>query len=130
MAFDWARARLLDRTLGKLGCALLLHPNSTAISGVLAIWLGLGSAVAQGPYDDPSTAEGWAWSQIERSEIGRFQRALPHPCARPQGRERCALAGRLPQAPRPLSARPVDAGAVAGGDPLRGNSDHGRPDRR
>ena len=49
--------------------ALSLRPYALTIFGALAIWLGLGSALAQGLYDDPKTAEGWAWPQIERSEI-------------------------------------------------------------
>ena len=47
----------------------LLRPYAMAIFGALALWLGLGSALAQGRYDDPRTAEGWAWPQIERSEM-------------------------------------------------------------
>ena len=43
-----------------------------AIFAALALWLGLGSAFAQGLYDDPRTAEGWAWSQIKRGEAADF----------------------------------------------------------
>lgn len=52
--------------------ALLLRPCAMAIFGGLAITLGLGSSLALGPYDDPQTAEGWAWPQIERSEMADF----------------------------------------------------------
>jgi hypothetical protein len=43
-----------------------------AIFSALAIWLWLGSGAAEGKYDDPSTAEGWAWSQIEQNESPDF----------------------------------------------------------
>jgi len=62
---------------------LLIHPNSTAISGVLAIWLGLGSALAQEPYRDPNTAEGWALPQIERSEMADFNERCNTPALDP-----------------------------------------------
>ena len=57
--------------------------NSTAISGVLAIWLGLGSALAQDPYRDPNTAEGWALPQIERSEMADFNERCNTPALDP-----------------------------------------------
>jgi uncharacterized protein YjbI with pentapeptide repeats len=63
---------------------LLFHPNSTAIFGVLAIWLGLGSALAQEPYRDPSTAEGWALPQIERSEMADFNERCNTPALDPK----------------------------------------------
>ena len=43
-----------------------------AIFGALALWLGLGSAFAQGRYDDPGTAEGWAWSQMQQNDSADF----------------------------------------------------------
>jgi hypothetical protein len=45
-----------------------------AIFGALAIWPGAGpaSALAQGRYDDLSTSEGWAWSQIKQNEAPDF----------------------------------------------------------
>src|SRR5262249_21163480 len=46
--------------------------HKCAIFSALAIWLGLGSGAAEGRYDDPSTAEGWAWSQIEQNESADF----------------------------------------------------------
>ena len=49
-----------------------LCPSAVMILPTLAIGLGLGSALAQGPYVDPKTAEGWAWAQIERSEAADF----------------------------------------------------------
>src|SRR6266508_2441408 len=66
-----------------LGCAVLFHPSSTAISGGLAIWLGLGSALAQESYRDPSTAEGWALPQIERSEMADFNERCNTPALDP-----------------------------------------------
>jgi hypothetical protein len=60
------------------------HPRSTAIFGVLAIWLGLGPALAQEPYRDPSTAEGWALPQIERSEMADFNERCNTPVLDPK----------------------------------------------
>jgi hypothetical protein len=63
---------------------LSVHPSSTAIFGALAIWLGLGSALAQEPYRDPSTAEGWALPQIERSEMADFNERCNTPALDPK----------------------------------------------
>jgi hypothetical protein len=54
--------------------ALSLRLCALTIPGALAILLllGLGPISAQGLYDDPSTAEGWAWPQIQRSEMADF----------------------------------------------------------
>jgi hypothetical protein len=76
---------------------LLFHPNSTAIFGVLAIWLGLGSALAQEPYRDPSTAEGWALPQIERSEMADFNERCNTPALDPKD-EQATTAARSPPA--------------------------------
>src|SRR5437016_742163 len=52
--------------------AVSFCPCAMAIFAALALWLGLGSAFAQGRYDDPGTAEGWAWSQIEQNDSADF----------------------------------------------------------
>src|SRR5262245_58939355 len=52
--------------------AVSFCPCALAIFAALALWLELGSAFGQGLYDDPSTAEGWAWSQIERNDSADF----------------------------------------------------------
>ena len=52
--------------------AVSFPPCAMPIFAALALWLGLGSAFAQGRYDDPSTAEGWAWSQIEQNDLPDF----------------------------------------------------------
>jgi hypothetical protein len=59
--------------------ALLLRRYSMAILGALAILLGLGSAFAQQRYDDPDTAEGWAWPQIQLSEMPDFNERCQTP---------------------------------------------------
>jgi hypothetical protein len=64
--------------------ALLLRPCAMAIFGALAITLGLGSSLALGPYDDPQTAEGWAWPQIERSEMADFNERCGTPALDPK----------------------------------------------
>ena len=54
-----------------------------AIFGALAIWLGLGPALAQEHYRDPNTAEGWALPQIERREMADFNERCNTPALDP-----------------------------------------------
>jgi hypothetical protein len=65
------------RARGPAG-ALLLRPGAMMIPGALAMWLGLCPTSARGPYENPKTAEGWAWPQIKRSEMADFNERLPH----------------------------------------------------
>jgi uncharacterized protein YjbI with pentapeptide repeats len=55
-----------------------------AIFGALWIWLGLGSALTEGLYDDPTTVEGWAWPQIQRSEMVDFNERCNTPALDPR----------------------------------------------
>ncbi|MGI8567688.1 MAG: hypothetical protein ACR2KT_00640 [Methylocella sp.] len=71
------------RTFG----ALPARPYKLALLGVLALWLGLGSvglAVGRGLYDDPRTVEGWAWPQIQRSEMVDFNERCHTPALDPK----------------------------------------------
>jgi len=62
--------------------ALLLF--RCAMFGASAITLGFGSALAQGPYDDPQTAEGWALPQIARGEMADFNERCGTPALDPK----------------------------------------------
>jgi hypothetical protein len=64
--------------------ASLLRPCAPAIFVALAIWLAPGSAFAQRPYDDPSTAEGWAWSRIEQNDSADFNEHCGTPALDPK----------------------------------------------
>ena len=64
------------------GRAVSLHQY--AIFVALAIWLPPGSALAEGRYDDQSTAGGWAWSQIKQNESADFNERCGTPALDPQ----------------------------------------------
>src|SRR5258708_20299604 len=69
------RARRVSGALLRCRCAIF---------GASALVLGFGPALAQGPYDDPNTAEGWALPQIERSEMADFNERCGTPALDPK----------------------------------------------
>lgn len=55
--------------------ALLLRQYLIALLSAFGLWLGVGSldlTVAQAPYDDVKSAEGWAWAKIKQGEVADF----------------------------------------------------------
>ena len=69
------RARRVSGALLRCRCAIF---------GASALVLGFGPALAQGPYDDPNTAEGWALPQIARSEMADFNERCGTPALDPK----------------------------------------------